>query len=185
MDNIPLDCSAIGIDAILERFEHDWKGDDLYLRASVEQFGLASNMEGVVELIRADIDRRYAHEREVDLKRYADWFPELRAEPRYLHDVGFEDFRSRKSRGLSLERVRWSWIPQIESCEWYREFKRATSSDRFSVRLADHRIAVRSYWNPKWVLDLVTSSFWLCWVPVLSAAYFLQLNKVSRVAMWH
>ncbi len=137
MDNIPLDCSAIGIDAILERFEHDWKGDDLYLRASVEQFGLASNMEGVVELIRADIDRRYAHEREVDLKRYADWFPELRAEPRYLHDVGFEDFRSRKSRGLSLERVRWSWIPQIESCEWYREFNRATSSDRFSVRLAD------------------------------------------------
>lgn len=121
------------LDDILDRFELSWSPDLSYLVETVENGGLQTNLKGITELIRADIDRRYASDCDVELRRYFEWFPALTQDAFWVEAIAFEDFRSRKTRGLAVHPNRWSWMPNIQSVKWLQELRLGSSLVRESA----------------------------------------------------
>lgn len=108
------------LDEALDEFERGWSAEPGYLQSFAAGRELFRHPQALSELVRADIDRRYAIKLEVDLPVYFKLFPELTKTPRLVAAIGFEDFRSRRSRGLLLPPQRWGWMPGISQASWYK-----------------------------------------------------------------
>ena len=90
------------IDETLDKFEQDWSAsDDRLIQKVVSAAGAVENQELILELIRADIGRRYAAGVPVSIESYSERFPEVFADGERMALVCYEDFRARRSRGLA------------------------------------------------------------------------------------
>ncbi len=107
------------LDELLDAYELEWSGDSKYLESFLAKHPYLGSPENIAELVRVDIDRRYAAGLDVDLGDYLAKFPVLTVDSRITQAIAFEDFRSRRSRGLSLSPKRWSGIPGIEQAAWF------------------------------------------------------------------
>ncbi len=100
------------IDHVLELFEQQWAEDDHSLIARLlDDQPREMRAELLLELLRADIGRRYAVGQEVDLEDYFRQFPGLKESADATAAICFEDFRARRHRGRSLVASRWSCYP--------------------------------------------------------------------------
>lgn len=111
------------LDEALDAFEKHWSAAAAYLGDYVAAQHEFSEPNCLVEFIRVDIDRRYASHVEVDLLGYFKTFPELNKHPQVASAIGFEDFRSRRSRSLPLSSSRYSWIAGIAQASWFVELE--------------------------------------------------------------
>lgn len=118
--------SDVQLDEALDKFELDWSADSRYLSNFVAEHDVAHCPQSLAEFIRADIDRRYAADLDVDLKSYFATFPDLSSDRKVVMAIGFEDFRSRRSRNLSVSSSRWGWMPGIEQASWYMAMREST-----------------------------------------------------------
>jgi eukaryotic-like serine/threonine-protein kinase len=124
------------IDAVLESFEHGWRPEEFYLRQAASDSGFDRDALALSELVRADLDRRYSINLDVELSKYLDAFPVLGTNPRVLAAISFEDFRARRSRGLSTEPARWSGLPGVAHEPWFQQLRLGSlewSSRQFAV----------------------------------------------------
>ncbi len=111
------------IDEVLDAFERQWTTAPGFLVDFVESESLQQRPLVLCELVRADIDRRYAVKAEVDLLSYFESFPALRASSNLALAIAFEDYRARQTRSLSLSKDRWDWIERIHEADWYNDLK--------------------------------------------------------------
>jgi serine/threonine protein kinase/Tfp pilus assembly protein PilF len=110
------------IDETLDKFEQDWSvSDDRLIQKVVSAAGAVENQELILELIRADIGRRYAAGVPVSIESYSERFPEVFADGERMALVCYEDFRARRSRGLACPPDRWSGMSTVAAQAWYRE----------------------------------------------------------------
>ena len=110
------------IDETLDKFEQNWSAsDDRLIQKLVSAAGAVENQELILELIRADIGRRYAAGVPVSLESYSERFPEVFADGERMALVCYEDFRARRSRGLACPPDRWSGMSTVAAQTWYRE----------------------------------------------------------------
>lgn len=110
------------IDETLDKFEQNWSAsDDRLIQKVVSAAGATENQELILELIRADIGRRYAAGVPVSLESYSERFPEVFADGERMALVCYEDFRARRSRGLACPPDRWSGMSTVAAQTWYRE----------------------------------------------------------------
>jgi eukaryotic-like serine/threonine-protein kinase len=107
------------LDEALDEFERVWSPDTDYLSLFVADHCELLHPQALTELIRADIDRRYAADLDVDLAAYFKTFPELSTDFKLVSAIGYEDFRSRRSRNLPFSFQRWSWMPGIDHASWF------------------------------------------------------------------
>ncbi|MEY3175197.1 MAG: hypothetical protein RLZZ436_3111, partial [Planctomycetota bacterium] len=115
------------IDDAIEQFEQNWRLDQPDLIQSVAQdAGLPSDPQLIVELIRVDIDRRYAAGNDVDLDSYFRQFPDLQQDPTHVAAICFEDYRGRKQRRRACPLVRWAGYRGVDSEGWFRELQSET-----------------------------------------------------------
>lgn len=115
------------IDDAIEQFEQRWRpdGGDL-IQQTAEAVGLSSDPQLLAELIRVDIDRRYAAGRDVDLQDYFRRFPNINREASHVAAICFEDFRVRRQRRKICPPGRWADFPAVESEAWFRELQAET-----------------------------------------------------------
>lgn len=115
------------IDDAIEQFEQRWRpdGGDL-IQQTAEAVGLSSDPQLLAELIRVDIDRRYAAGRDVDLQDYFRRFPNINREASHVAAICFEDFRVRRQRRKTCPPGRWADFPAVESEAWFRELQAET-----------------------------------------------------------
>lgn len=104
---------------LYELFEKNWRPDASYLADFVAQHQLGESPPQLAELVRADLDRRYQIGLEVNLDRYFESFEVLCAHPALVADIGFEDYRARKSRGLDVHSDRWRQFHAIRRASWF------------------------------------------------------------------
>jgi serine/threonine protein kinase/tetratricopeptide (TPR) repeat protein len=115
------------IDHVVELFEQQWTADDRGLIGRLLNDQPVDVRESLLlELLRADIGRRYAVGHDVDLDDYFLWFPELGEQPEAIAAICFEDFRARRHRGRSLVASRWSHHPAIQNQSWFLELQSAS-----------------------------------------------------------
>lgn len=108
------------IDEALDRFELDWTAESLDLIPSlVSSVGLADDMDAITELLRVDIDLRYAKGIPVDLASCLQCHPDLGSHPALVSQIVYEDYRSRLHHELSIDAARWNEIPGIETQPWF------------------------------------------------------------------
>ncbi len=120
--------SSEQIDDVLDAFERQWTAAAGFLIDFVESESLQRRPLVLCELVRADIDRRYAVEAEVDLLNYFESFPALRESSNLALAIAFEDYRARQSRTLSLSKDRWDWIERIHEADWFNALKQSFSA---------------------------------------------------------
>ena len=115
------------IDEAIEQFEESWRQDaeDLIQRVAGSA-GLGDDTELLAELIRVDIDRRYAAGADVNLQGYFQRFPQLLDESSRVVEICFEDYRVRKSRRKVCVAARWAGFPAVASESWFRELEALT-----------------------------------------------------------
>ena len=115
------------IDDAIEQFEQRWHpdGGDL-IQQTAEAAGLPSDSQLLAELIRVDIDRRYAAGRDVDLQDYFRRFPNISRDASHVAAICFEDYRVRRQRRKSCPPGRWAEFPAVESEAWFRELQSET-----------------------------------------------------------
>ena len=107
---------AAVIDEAIELFERSWKLDHRSLiEEIVSESQLAGDPELLAELIRVDIDRRYAVGAELPVGEYFERFPAIRKHEQHVVAICFEDYRERKSRCRSCPPSRWSGFSGVES----------------------------------------------------------------------
>ena len=112
----------IAIDEALDRFEQNWSvSSDRFIEAVATTANAEATPELLLELIRADIGRRYGAGVPVSLESYGQRFPEVFADEERTALVCYEDFRARKSRGLPCPPNRWSGRSAVAAQAWYRE----------------------------------------------------------------
>lgn len=112
----------IAIDEALDKFEQNWSvSSDHLIESLVTSASAEATSELLLELIRADIGRRYGAGVPVRLEAYLQRFPEVFADEERTALVCYEDFRARKSRGLPCPHHRWSGMPAVTAQAWYRE----------------------------------------------------------------
>lgn len=129
------------IDHIVEQFEQHWAVDDHCLIERLLVLQPASvRDELLLELLRADIGRRYAVARDVDLQTYFDRFPHLADSGEAVAAICFEDFRARRHRGRSLIPSRWGRFFAVQSQSWFLELQAGSSETEDSaVFLSDNQ----------------------------------------------
>ncbi len=122
------------IDHVLELFEQQWAEDDHSLIARLlDDQPREMRAELLLELLRADIGRRYAVGQEVDLEDYFRQFPGLKESADATAAICFEDFRARRHRGRSLVASRWSCYPAVQNRSWLIELQSASIEVESSV----------------------------------------------------
>lgn len=115
------------IDDAIEHFEQKWRPDQADLIQQVaESAGLPGDSQLLVELIRVDIDRRYAAGRDVELQEYFGAFPDLQLDSSHVEAICFEDYRVRKQRRKACPLIRWAGFRGIESASWFKELQSET-----------------------------------------------------------
>ena len=126
------------LDEAFEQFERCWSADASYLQEFVARYVHINYPRAIGELIRADIDRRYAAELDVDLPAYFTTFPSLLSDAAVVSGIGFEDLRSRRSRNLPVSKERWNWMPDIDEASWYVAIRDATPVSDGSIACHAH-----------------------------------------------
>ncbi len=112
----------LAIDAALDKFEENWSvSSDRLIESVVTTTSEEATPELLLELIRADIGRRYGAAVPVSLESYVQRFPDVFVDEERTALVCYEDFRARKSRGLPCPSSRWSGMPAVNAQAWYRE----------------------------------------------------------------
>ena len=125
---------AAVIDEAIELFERSWKLDHRSLiEEIVSESQLAGDPELLAELIRVDIDRRYAVGAELSVGEYFERFPAIRKHEQHVAAICFEDYRERKSRRRSCPPSRWSGFSGVESQGWYKDLLSQTQMARSSA----------------------------------------------------
>ncbi len=111
------------IDEVTEQFELHWRADDSELIERLSA-GVSDSDRGVLvlELARADIDRRYAAGQIVSIPDYLKRFPQLNESTEAISQLCFEDFRARKRHGLLSSADRWAGFQGIPEQTWFRDF---------------------------------------------------------------
>ncbi len=112
---------ARALDELLDEFESHWQPSVAALLQFATERGLNDATHPLSELVRADIDRRYSAQQDVDLHNYMQVFPALASDLQALLNIAYEDYRARQSRRLRLEPQRWDWIAGVQTQAWYRE----------------------------------------------------------------
>ena len=112
----------LAIDDALDKFEQNWSvSSDRFIESVATTANAEATPELLLELIRADIGRRYGAGVPVSLESYVQRFPDVFADEERTALVCYEDFRARKSRGLPCPSSRWSGMPAVNAQAWYRE----------------------------------------------------------------
>jgi len=125
---------AAVIDEAIELFERSWRVDHRGLiEEIVSESQLSGDPELLAELIRVDIDRRYAVGAELSVGDYFERFPVVRQHQEHVAAICFEDFRERRSRRRSCPPSRWSGFAGVESQGWYQELLSQTQMARSSA----------------------------------------------------
>ena len=93
---------------------------DRQIERAINEARLEGDPELILELIRADIDRRYAAGGDVSLHEYLHRFPAIAAAHDRIAAICFEDFRARRRRGRVCRSSRWAEFPGIESQSWFQ-----------------------------------------------------------------
>ncbi|MFN7580584.1 MAG: protein kinase domain-containing protein [Planctomyces sp.] len=125
---------AAVIDEAIELFERSWRVDHRSLiEEIVSESQLSGDPELLAELIRVDIDRRYAVGAELSVGDYFERFPVIRQYESHVAAICFEDYRERRSRRRSCPPSRWSGFAGVESQGWYRELLSQTQMARSSA----------------------------------------------------
>ncbi len=115
------------IDDAIEQFEQLWRPDGADLiQQTADAVGLSADSQLLAELIRVDIDRRYAAGRDVELQEYFKQFPALRHEASHVAAICFEDYRVRKQRRKACPASRWAGFQGVESEGWFKELQAET-----------------------------------------------------------
>jgi hypothetical protein len=139
--------SARSVDRLLEDYEADWRPSLVALKQFVGEHCLELNCPVLAELIRVDIDRRYARQQPVNLESYFELFSSLSADSEAVAAIAFEDFRSRRSRGLATAQERYFRYPQLAQASWLGDlasgFRRAQAPRNAAGRYA-------SRWSTVW-----------------------------------
>lgn len=129
---------AAVIDEAIELFERSWRVDHRSLiEEIVSESQLSGDPELLAELIRVDIDRRYAVGAELSVGDYFERFPVIRQYESHVAAICFEDYRERRSRRRSCPPSRWSGFSGVESQGWYRELLSQTQMARSNVNLGE------------------------------------------------
>jgi serine/threonine protein kinase/Flp pilus assembly protein TadD len=115
------------IDEAIEQFEESWRQDsDDLIEQVAAAAGLAEDSELLAELVRVDIDRRYAAGEDVELSNYFQRFPVLLQDRAHVAAICFEDYRVRKQRRRACPANRWAGFSGVESEAWFRELQSVT-----------------------------------------------------------
>ena len=115
------------IDEAIEQFEESWRHDaEELIQRVAGAAGLGEDPELLAELIRVDIDRRYAAGVDVNLQGYFQRFPKLLEEASRVVEICFEDYRVRKSRRKVCVAARWSGFSAVASEAWFQELQALT-----------------------------------------------------------
>ncbi|MEY3457532.1 MAG: Serine/threonine-protein kinase PrkC, partial [Planctomycetota bacterium] len=115
------------IDEAIEQFEESWRQDsDDLIQQVASAAGLGQDSELLAELVRVDIDRRYAAGGDVELSFYFQRFPVLQQNPAHVAAICFEDYRVRKQRRRACPANRWAGFAAVQSEVWFRELQALT-----------------------------------------------------------
>ncbi|MBL8817691.1 MAG: protein kinase [Planctomyces sp.] len=141
------------LDELVENFERDW---DSSRTDQIERFvvanGLEGNFEFLVELIRSEIDLRYAAGKSFELSEYFSRFPALLEDVQYRTTVCFEDFRARRHRGYECRAERWLSIDGISTQSWMQALLMQSVSDEIRTATQSERV------SPERVSNLISAS---------------------------
>lgn len=108
------------LEEVVEQFELRWTESSRdQIPSMLAQAALNADAEAAVELVRIDIQRRYAVELPVDLAPYFELIKLLSSKPDLLIAVAYEDFRTRQAHTLHCARERWSSVPGVDGTSWY------------------------------------------------------------------
>ena len=124
----------------LDRWDAQWQPGLEHLKTIAQNSHFIDDARALSELIRVDIDRRYATNNQLIVSEYIHEFPILLTNRDAMAAIAFEDFRARQSSGLLCDRSRWSWIPGIAQQDWYAKLSNSRSSTNdvsWSVSSAD------------------------------------------------
>jgi serine/threonine protein kinase/tetratricopeptide (TPR) repeat protein len=115
------------IDDAIEHFEQNWRSESEELIQQVaDSAGLSGDPQLLVELIRVDIDRRYAAGTDVDLQGYFSRFPALQLDTSHVAAICFEDYRVRRLRRRACPLIRWAGFRGVESEAWFKDLQSET-----------------------------------------------------------
>ena len=119
----PMMFTARQVNGLIEEFEDGWKPSYLFLSQFVHDRGISEQAAVLGELVRVDVDRRYAASVPVDIEQYFAMFPSLWVDHAQISAIAFEDFRARISRGLAVSRTRWQVLPSVAEQTWFRDLE--------------------------------------------------------------
>ncbi len=113
------------IDEAIDSFEEGWSLDSRSdIRSLLGRFHLADDSTAITELIRIDIELRYAQGIPIDLDEYLNEFGAFLGEPGDIAQIAFEDFRAREAYGHPVSSSRWRGLPGIDNQSWFRSLIR-------------------------------------------------------------
>lgn len=125
------------IEDAIDQFEEIWSPDSQsQIEDLLTEFGLISDDEAIVELIRIDIELRYERGLSIELNDYLNRFAILQDRPERVAEIAFEDYRSRSANGCPVSVSRWRGLPGVNREHWYQELARDSSARQTRARIA-------------------------------------------------
>ncbi len=113
------------VDEAIDSFEESWSLESRsQIRSLLERFQLLDDSAAMTELIRIDIELRYAQGIPIRLEEYLDEFGTFLGEAHDIAQIAFEDFRSREAYGHPVSSSRWRGIPGVDKQSWFRNLTR-------------------------------------------------------------
>ena len=126
------------IDAAIDHFEESWSADSLEsIPEILAEHNLSGDTEALSELIRIDIELRYKHGIAMGLDKYLSQFTGLLEQPKYLGQIAYEDYRTRKSYGHTVSTSRWNHLPGIKDATWFQHLQIESTLAKAKSRLAE------------------------------------------------
>ena len=109
------------LEELVDRFEFEWteRSRD-QIPALLTEVGLEADTDAIEELLRIDIQRRYAAKVTVELSSYLTLVMNQEDAPGLLRSIAYEDFRTRRAHAEVCLPERWAGISGIEAESWYR-----------------------------------------------------------------
>jgi eukaryotic-like serine/threonine-protein kinase len=112
------------LEAMVDRFELDWTEFSRdQIPALLAEVGLESDSDAFLELLRIDIQRRYAAKVPVELDSYLVLVSSQVGRLGLQRVIAYEDFRTRRACNEACLPERWAGITGIEAESWYRALK--------------------------------------------------------------
>lgn len=109
------------LEEVVDQFEMHWTQSSLgQIPGLLDQTNLNKNSDAAAELVRIDIQRRYAAGLPVDLDGYFDLAKERGGDAKVLLEIAYEDFRTRQAHSQPCAPERWSSVPGVGAASWYK-----------------------------------------------------------------